>query len=57
MQTRILGRTELEVSILGMGGFHLLEVSLADAQTILNCYLDAGGNYIETAAEYGDGES
>jgi len=40
-----------------MGGFHLLEISLTDAQAILNRYLDAGGNYIETAAEYGDGES
>jgi len=40
-----------------MGGFHLLEISLSDAQSILNRYLDAGGNYIETAAEYGDGES
>jgi predicted aldo/keto reductase-like oxidoreductase len=57
MQRRLLGRTGLEVSILGMGGFHLLEISLSDAQAIINRYLDAGGNYIETAAEYGDGES
>jgi predicted aldo/keto reductase-like oxidoreductase len=57
MQRRILGRTGLEVSILGTGGFHLLEISLADAQAILNRYLDAGGNYVETAAQYGDGES
>jgi predicted aldo/keto reductase-like oxidoreductase len=40
-----------------MGGFHLLEISLADAQAILNRYLDAGGNYVETAPQYGDGES
>jgi predicted aldo/keto reductase-like oxidoreductase len=57
VQKRILGSTGLEVSILGMGGFHLLEISSADAQSILNRYLDAGGNYIETAAQYGDGES
>jgi len=57
MQSRILGKTGLKTSILGLGGFHLLEISLADTQTILNRYLDAGGNYIETAAEYGDGES
>ncbi len=57
MQRRFLGRTELEVSILGAGGFHLLEISVADAQALLNHYLDAGGNYVETAAEYGDGES
>lgn len=57
MQRRVLGCTGLEVSILGAGGFHLLEISVGDAQAILNRYLDAGGNYLETAAEYGDGES
>ncbi len=57
MEYRTLGRTGLKTSILGQGGFHLLEISLADAQAILHRYLDAGGNYIETAAEYGDGES
>jgi predicted aldo/keto reductase-like oxidoreductase len=57
MEKRTLGRTGLEVSILGQGGFHLLEISTADAQAILNRYLDAGGNYIETAPQYGDGES
>jgi len=53
MQKRTLGRTGLEVSILGQGGFHLLEISTADAQAILNRYLDAGGNYVETAPQYG----
>ncbi len=57
MQKRILGRTGLEVSILGLGGFHLLEISTAEARAILNRYLDAGGNYVETAPEYGQGES
>jgi predicted aldo/keto reductase-like oxidoreductase len=57
MQKRILACTGLEVSILGLGGFHLLEISAADARTILNRYLDAGGNYVETAPEYGNGES
>jgi predicted aldo/keto reductase-like oxidoreductase len=57
MKYRTLGHTGLETAILGLGGFHLLEISVADAQTILNRYLDVGGNYIETAAEYGDGES
>jgi len=57
MERRLLGRTGLEVSILGAGWFHLLEISAADAQTILNRYLDVGGNYVETAAEYGHGES
>jgi predicted aldo/keto reductase-like oxidoreductase len=53
----MLGRTGLEVSILGLGGFHLLEISAAEARAIVNRYLDAGGNYLETAPEYGQGES
>ena len=57
MQKRVLGHTGLEVSILGLGGFHLLEISAAEAGTIVNRYLDAGGNYLETAPEYGHGES
>jgi len=57
MEYRALGPTGLQTSILGLGGFHLLEISFADAQAILHRYLDAGGNYIETAAQYGDGES
>ena len=54
---REFGSTGEEVSVLGLGGFHLLEVSDADATALINRYLDEGGNYIETAAEYGAGES
>ncbi|MBD3290714.1 aldo/keto reductase [candidate division KSB1 bacterium] len=57
MQKRQLGKTELELSIMGMGGFHLVETPQADVGIILNTYLDRGGNYIETAADYGDGLS
>jgi len=57
MEKRLLGSTGQEVSVLGLGGFHLLEISDGDAQYIMNAYLDKGGNYIETAAQYGDGES
>jgi len=57
MQKRPFGNTGLEVSILGFGGFHLLEIPVSEAKYLLNRYLDAGGNYIETAAAYGDGES
>lgn len=55
MQRRALGQTGEMVSLLGAGGFHLLEISTADVRTILNRYLDAGGNYLETAHSYGDG--
>ncbi len=57
MQKRTLGKTGLQVSILGMGGFHLVEISPADSEMLLNRYLDAGGNYIETAPGYGSGNS
>ncbi len=57
MQKRQLGKTGLELSVLGIGGFHLSEVPTADATALLNAYLDEGGNYLETAAGYGDGIS
>lgn len=57
MEKRDFGKTGLKTSILGMGGFHLLEIHLEDAETLLNYYLDNGGNYIETAEDYGDGHS
>ena len=57
MQKRKLGATGLETTILGFGGFHLLEIPEYEAHILLNKYLDNGGNYIETAPGYGDGES
>jgi predicted aldo/keto reductase-like oxidoreductase len=57
MEKRAFGQTGLNTSILGFGGFHLLEIPVSEAHYLLNRYLDAGGNYIETAASYGNGES
>ncbi len=57
MEKRMFGKTGLSTSILGFGGFHLLEIPVSEADHLLNRYLDAGGNYIETAASYGNGES
>jgi aryl-alcohol dehydrogenase-like predicted oxidoreductase len=57
MEKRKLGNTGLNVSVLGFGGFHLVEITSAEASTLLNSYLDAGGSYIETAASYGNGIS
>jgi predicted aldo/keto reductase-like oxidoreductase len=57
MKKRAFGITGLDTTILGFGGFHLLEIPVAEADYLLNRYLDAGGNYIETAASYGNGES
>ena len=49
MQTRQPGASGLRPTLLGMGGFHLIETPQQDATAILNAYLDRGGNYIETA--------
>jgi hypothetical protein len=57
MEKRALGTTGLQVSALGFGGFHLVEIPTADAARLLGGYLDSGGSYIETAAGYGDGKS
>ena len=57
MEKRKFGKTGLETSLLGIGGFHLVEIPSSEAEYLLNRYLDEGGNYIETAASYGDGES
>lgn len=54
---RPLGRTGVELTILGFGGFHLIHVSDEEADQLLNFYLDAGGNFIETAIAYGRGDS
>jgi len=53
---RPLGNTGLEVSVLGMGGFHQVEADQETIDAVVERYLDAGGNYIETA-KYGDGAS
>lgn len=57
VEKRRLGKTGVDVTLLGLGGFHLVELSNGDATALVNRYLDAGGNYLETAAAYGKGES
>lgn len=57
MEKRKFGKTGMETSVLGFGGFHLLEIPIKDVDYLLNRYLDMGGNYIETARWYGDGYS
>jgi aryl-alcohol dehydrogenase-like predicted oxidoreductase len=61
MQTRELGRTGREVSVVGLGAWQLGadwgEVSEADAMATLEAALDAGVSFIDTADVYGDGRS
>ena len=52
-----LGSTGLELSILGMGGFHQCEVDSEIVSKVAEKFISLGGNYIETARSYGSGGS
>jgi aryl-alcohol dehydrogenase-like predicted oxidoreductase len=62
VQRRTLGRTGLEVSVLGFGAMELRdqptgpEISDHDADTLLNTVLDEGINFIDTSIDYGRSE-
>jgi len=59
LQKRQLGRTDLNVTMLGYGAMELRgaprarDISEDQAETILNAVLDAGINYIDTSIDYG----
>ncbi len=52
-----LGTTGLQVSRLALGGFHQVEISSEVVQRTVDAFLEAGGNYLETARGYGGGAS
>jgi uncharacterized protein len=56
---RKLGRADVEVSILGIGGFHigLSGVSEADGIRIVRTALDQGINFLDNCWDYNDGAS
>jgi aryl-alcohol dehydrogenase-like predicted oxidoreductase len=60
MEKRVLGRTGYEVSRLGVGlaeiGFQLTLNDAEEAASVLNTALDAGINFLDTAACYGISE-
>lgn len=56
MQYRKLGRTELMVSCIGLGGIPLAGLNEKDAYTILNTALDCNINFIDTARAYKESE-
>ena len=61
MQTRTLGRTGREVSVVGLGTWQLGadwgDVSEADALAVLDASAEAGVTFFDTADVYGDGRS
>ena len=55
---RPLGKSGLEVSIIGVGGFHIGSAKSPDAAAqIVQRALDAGINFFDNAWEYHDGQS
>jgi aryl-alcohol dehydrogenase-like predicted oxidoreductase len=55
---RRLGSTDTQVSIIGVGGFHLgAAQDLETATKMVNSALDAGINFFDNAWEYHDGKS
>jgi len=60
MEKKVLGKTGYEVSRLGVGlaeiGFQLSLSDVAEAASVLNTALDAGINFLDTAACYGISE-
>src|SRR4051812_17302316 len=58
MEKRVLGKTGMEVTVLGFGGAETgyAGASAASVAEILNGALDAGLNVIDTAECYGTGE-
>lgn len=61
MDQNTLGLSKLKISSLGLGvwssGVHSESETRKNTQAILHLYLDSGGNFIDTAASYGNGLS
>ena len=58
LPTRRLGRTDLDVPILSLGGSHLSQApSERAARALVETALDEGVRFFDTAESYGDGQS
>ena len=56
--TRTLGRTGVEVSAIGLGGYHLGAMkSMREAVNLIHASIDAGITFMDNAWEYHDGRS
>ena len=56
MEKRRLGRTDMDVTVLGFGGAGITSESIETIGRVLNSALDAGINVIDTAECYESGE-
>ena len=56
MQKRKLGRTDLQVSIVGFGGTWISQLSMEEAVKVVRRAFELGINYFDTAKLDGDSE-
>ena len=56
METRTLGKTGWEISVIGFGAIKLPRLSRKKCEIILNRAIDNGINFVDTADCYGDSE-
>jgi predicted aldo/keto reductase-like oxidoreductase len=56
MQKRRLGRTNLMVSCIGLGGIPLARIGKGEAVRLVHLAIDSGINFIDTARNYEDSE-
>ena len=56
MQQRRLGRTGLQVSVIGFGGIPIIALSRDEAEKVVRYAFENGVNYFDTARAYGDSE-
>jgi aryl-alcohol dehydrogenase-like predicted oxidoreductase len=63
MKTRPLGKSELQVSVIGLGCMGMSEfyspeeMNDDESMRVINRYLDDGGNFLDTADMYGSGRN
>jgi aryl-alcohol dehydrogenase-like predicted oxidoreductase len=56
MQKRRLGRTGLDVSVVGFGGIPIIALSRSQAEIVVGYAYEKGINYFDTARGYGDSD-
>ncbi len=56
VQKRRLGRTGLQVSVIGFGGIPIIALSRKEAEKVVRYAYEKGINYFDTARAYGDSE-